>query len=304
MFETLVAENTMLFIFIVIGFVSVKLNLLYPHHIEGLSKVLLNIALPCAILNSLQIPFSKEVLRDIGITFCASVVILMFTFFAGAIFSKILHIEGIERKIWIACCVFSSILFIGIPIIGALYGNRGLIILVTYNTVANICLFSFGVKMFSNDQAVSIRLPELIKNPAIIAAIIGFLMFFLNLQLPEPLFKANASLGGLTVPISMLITGAMVATSNLGNLFRDKRVYYFCLVRLIIIPVILLTIMKPVFSSSMMLGIFLIVGSMPSGASNSVFAELYSGKGAVASRYIIMSTILSIVTIPVLFLFV
>ncbi|WP_025722175.1 AEC family transporter [Paenibacillus polymyxa] len=304
MLEILIHENMILVTYMAIGFLAFKLKLLHTSHMEGLSRVLLGVSLPSAILYSLQIPFSREMLRDIGITLIVAVAILFSTLAIGSLSARLLGIKTGKREVWVGCCVFSSILFIGMPIVEAMYGERGLALLVTYNAVFNVALFSMGVRIFSADKASTVSLAGVLRNPAIIATAVGFGMFFLNVRLPDPLLDASKSLGGLTVPIAMMMTGAMIAGSKLGSLLRSKRVYLFSLVRQIVVPVVLLVLFKSILEEGVLLGIAFLVSAMPSGASNSVFAETYGGRGGEASQYVVMSTLISIFTIPLLFLLV
>ncbi|AET59322.1 auxin efflux carrier [Paenibacillus terrae HPL-003] len=304
MLEILIHENMILLTYMVIGFLAFRLKLLHTSHMEGLSRVLLGISLPSAILYSLQIPLSRELLRDIGITLIVAVAILFSTLAIGRLSARLLGVKTGEREVWVGCCIFSSILFIGMPIVEAMYGERGLAILVTYNAVYNVALFSMGVRIFSAGKASTVSLAGLLRNPAIIATAAGFGMFLLNVRLPAPLLDASKSLGGLTVPIAMIITGSMIAGSKLGSLLRNKRVYLFSLVRQVVVPVVLLVMFKSIMEGGVLLGIAFLVSAMPSGASNSAFAETYGGRGGEASQYVVMSTLISIFTIPLLFLLV
>jgi len=301
MLDILIHENIILLIYMAVGFIAFRLKLLRKSHMEGLSKLLLGIVLPGAILYSLQIPYSRELLGDIGVTMLVAVAILLFTFAAGLLSAKVLLRAG-EREIWVGCCVFSSILFIGTPMVEALYGDRGLAILVTYNTVFNLALFSLGGSIFSGAGARMAPLSRLLGNPAILATAAGFIMFLFDARLPSPLLEASRWLGGLTVPIAMILTGSMIAGNKLGALLRSKRTYLFVLVRQILVPVACFLLIKQVLDDRVLLGIAFLVSAMPSGASNAVFAETYGGKGEEASQYIVMSTLCSIFTIPLLFL--
>ncbi|TKA00078.1 hypothetical protein FA950_28910 [Bacillus thuringiensis] len=160
-------QNAILFIYLIIGFSSVKFNWIKENQMPSLSNLLTNVALPFAILISFQSTFSEEM-----------------------------------RKIWIGCCTFSNILFIGIPIVGELYGSKGLIILVIYNTISSLFLFTIGIKLYSGNMKGKMNCKGFLSTPVIIASLGGFILFISNIHIPNPFYSAFQTLGNLTAPLS------------------------------------------------------------------------------------------------------
>ncbi|MGM0216103.1 hypothetical protein IGI42_003698 [Enterococcus sp. AZ109] len=263
------------------------------------SVLITNFALPCAVFNSFQIAYSKEILGLIFRSLALAVVFFTTLYLLSVLFARVFRIAETIRSIWIGCSTFSSVLFIGIPIVDALFGEIGLVILIAFNTIGNLFLFGLGESIFASKMLVSPR--KIFTTPAIIAAVVGFLCFLLQITVPEVISTPIQAIAGFTTPLAMMINGALLSKTLSPKLFTNVSTLQFCFVRLILIPVVLILFFKVFVKDPLLLQIVVLVSCMPSGAVNSVFAEKYSGQGRIASEFIIVSTLLSIVTIPALF---
>ncbi|MET1995667.1 AEC family transporter [Enterococcus faecium] len=288
----------MLLFYIIIGVILGK-NGLEDTGLDSFSLLLTNIALPCAILNSFQVPFTKEN----ALLFAKTIVIALLFFFGLFLLSilsaNVLRIPSQKRNVWIGCGTFSSVLFIGIPIVEALFGSKGLIVLVALNTIGNIFLFGFGESIFAGRLLVNIK--HIFRSPAILAALLGLLFFVVGFSLPDVLLVPIQNLAGFTSPLSMIINGALLSKTLSLKLFTNKDTLLFCFVRLIIFPIVIFFIFNLFIRDPFFMKLIILVACMPSGAVNSVFAEKYNSQGSLASNYIIVSTLCCIVTIPLMF---
>ncbi|MFT8917418.1 MAG: AEC family transporter [Oenococcus sp.] len=285
-----------LIIFMLFGFLLLKLGWIKKIHINGLSGLLTKLSLPCAILMSCQMPFSWQTAQIIGESAVISLLFMIVTLLLALLMPKIFRIKADLKNIWVGCCTFSNILFIGIPIIGSLYGHVGLIVLVTYNAFSNLFLFSLGIKLYSSVSKFEWR--SFLLTPAIAASILGFLLFFARIRIVSPISDSLSDLGNMTAPLSMLITGALFAQTDFKHLFKRLDLYEFCLTRLVILPLVLVPLLKFGIQNQIILGVMVIAAAMPAGAINTALAELYSGQGRRASEYVVSSTLLSMLTIP------
>ncbi|WP_050615581.1 AEC family transporter [Bacillus testis] len=298
MFYKVLNENTILLIFMIVGYALRKSRVMNTSNMDGLSKVLTLVALPAAIIISLQTPYTPQLLKKVGVTLIVSLLMTIVAFLIGIALTRLFRIQHVERKIWIGCCTFSNILFIGIPIIGSLFGNEGILMLVSYNTVCMFLLFTLGIVIYSNKGESSIQMKDFFLNPAVIATFVGFILFVANIALPKPIFGAVNALGGLTAPLSMLITGGMMADNKIGAFLIDFKVYLFSAIRLFLIPAVTYLLLLPIVKDPLIIGVLVIASAMPSGAMNVVFAEQYSSSGPLASKYVVMTTLLSVLTLP------
>lgn len=172
--------------------------------------------------------------------------------------------------------------------------------LVSYNTVSMFLLFTLGVVIYKNGAGKGIDVKQFLLNPAILATFIGFIFFVMEISLPSTVYRAIDSLGSMTAPLSMIITGATMAENRLLEFVKDYKVYLFSAFRLLLIPAITFIILKQFLEDPIIIGVLVIAAAMPSGAMNVVLAEQYNSSGAVASKYVVMTTILSIFTLPLM----
>jgi malate permease and related proteins len=139
-------------------------------------------------------------------------------------------------------------------------------------------------------------------NPGIISVFLGMILFLFSLRLPLPVFRAVELVGGMTVPLSMLIIGALLADADIKGFFSGLSVYYGTFVRLLLIPMIALVVLKVIGFPGQLLQICVLLVAMPAAANTAIFAEMYGADSQLASRCIVISTLLSIITIPLIVL--
>lgn len=298
MLVVILEQSSTLFVYLLIGFALARFDKISSKGIQEASFFLTNFALTCAVFDSFQTDFSQEKLRLIIQAFLVALLFIIFSIVISYLVTKFLNIDLGKRAIWQGCCIFSSILFIGIPIVDALYGEVGLILLVSFNTVFNLFLFGMGESIFSGK--ITFSFTKIVQTPAIIAMLLGFLIFLLDWQLPVFFTTPVKVIGSFTAPLSMMINGAMFYGSPLIQLLKDKDVLLFCLVRLLLLPILTIVVFRSFIQNDLLFAILVLVSAMPSGSMNAIFAEKYQRKGQLATNYVIASTLFSLVTIPII----
>lgn len=173
--------------------------------------------------------------------------------------------------------------------------------LVSFNTIFNLFLFGIGESIFSGEFKFSIK--KVLKTPAIIGVILGLVFFLLDFRLPEMLGTPIHQIGTWTAPVSMIINGAMFYGTPILKIMKSKDVVSFVIFRLLIVPIITIFLFKPFIQNDLLYALVILVSAMPSGSMNTVFAEAYKGEGKLASNYVIISTLFSLLTIPLMLQF-
>lgn len=299
MITTVIDQCLILLLFLIVGFVCTRKIWIHKNHMSSLSNLLTNIVLPSAILSSFNVNVADYDLNFFVTIIFISLFLVAFPFFLSKLLVSFTHMEIALKKVWVGCCTYSNILFIGIPIIGTLYGEKGLFILVIYNTISNLFLFTLGIKLYKNNvNFKSIGLSLL--SPALLASFLGILLLILDISLPKTLATALKELGNMTAPLSMIITGALFGLINIKKFIVSKNIYLFCFVRLIVIPGLVFIILNSFITDKLILGVIVLSAGMPAGATNTSLATIYSDKGPETSQYVVMSSILCIITLPIL----
>lgn len=294
-----------LFLMIAVGFVIKKRGVITSEANKGFSALLLKVASPFLVIASFQIPFSWELLNRAGIVFLFSIYIHLL----AMLVSKLLYrrYPVAVRKVLTFAAVYSNCGFMGIPLLHSLYGSTGVFYASIYIAVYNLFVWTHGVWLFnmpnhSGAGKASGGTWKSLLNPGIISVIAGMILFIFSIRLPEPLFKALELIGSTTTPLAMLIIGASIAEVRGGELLADGAVYFSAAVRLLIIPFGTLTALKLTGIHGALLGSCTLLAAMPCAANTVLFSELYGGDSSLASRCVAISTLLSMVTLPLIML--
>lgn len=298
-------SNTILvlLIYMIVGFLSRKFKLIDDDLNRGLSNILVSLTLPCSIIASLQIPFSNEILRNIILMFFLSFVFLFLNILIGYITSKIFKIAESKKNIWIFVIIFSNAIFLGKPVLEATVGEESLYLLFIFSIPFNIICFTFGVFLMQKGykEKKKINLIFLLKNNAIVANIIGIILFLLQLRLPDSIGKAIFNIGNMTTPLAMIILGVLVARTANVQALKDPIIYLLSFIRLIIMPLITLLCFN-FLNNKEIVAILVIISATPAASLAVIFAKIYNQDLTFTSKVVYISTILSIVTIPLVVL--
>ena len=114
MFLKIINENMILVLFMLIGFALRKSDSLNSIRMEGLSKILTNVALPAAIVISLQTAYTPELLRKVLVTLFITMIVVFGSYMFALVMTRLFHIRHFEKRVWLGCCTFSNLLFIGL----------------------------------------------------------------------------------------------------------------------------------------------------------------------------------------------
>ena len=294
---TIINQVIILALIMGIGILARKKGMLNAEVNSKLSDFLLNVTLPCLIVTSFNFEYSAEMMNNVKMIFFYSVLIHVVLIFISKVFA-VKFSEG-SKKVIRFVTVFSNSGFMGFPVLLGLYGNIGVFYGAVFNIPWNIFMLSFGSILFTGKKDLK-SLKRVITHPGIIATAVGMLMFVYSLSMPLPLEKAFASVGAMTTPLSMIIVGSMLAEIQLKEVFSGFEVYYVSAVRLIAAPLITLAIMKLLNADHLLTEIAVTIEAMPAAVIGTVLANKFGGDTKLASRCVFISTIISMITIPLI----
>lgn len=294
----IVAEQVItLFLIMAVGFYAKKKNIISGETSKRLSDILFKITMPLLIISSFQIDYSADMLKNIFmVLFWAfavhiiSVVVALFLYYKCPVESK---------KVLKFAVVFSNCGYMGFPVLESIVGSIGIFYGAVFLIPFNVFLWSYGVMVF-NDEKQKGTVGKVLTNPGIIAVALGMVLFMFSIKLPMPVFRATQTVGSMTTPLSMIIVGALMADIKLKDMFKGIEVYKTSAVRLLILPLVMYGIMRLLNVPDDVATIILILTAMPVAANTAIFAEQFDSDAGLASRCIGISTLLSILTIPLI----
>ena len=288
-----------LFLLMGIGFAASKAKFLDRSGSKALSSFLVNIALPCLVVISMQIPVNADTMEKTQTTLTLALVFFAISIAVAVIVPMFIPAKYSERGVFSFMLVFSNLGFMGIPVTQAIFGTDAVFYTTLFMLPFNLLVFTIGILMLRPDMRMNFN-PKLFVNPGIIASIIGMLFFFTGFTIPSPVYDVMDYLGSTTTPLAMVVTGALLATMPFSNLFSDYRIYILSAFRLLIIPVIVYLVISPYSTDPVIFAIPVLLAAMPAAANSVILAEEYNADSTLASKGVFITTLLSIVTIPVL----
>src|SRR5690554_4451087 len=299
--SVIINQVTVLFLLMMIGLYTTKRGIVTETIIEGFSSFLLNVSLPFMVITAFHMEFSREMLRDAGVVFLFSAALHLFTLLGSGFLFRRYPPE--KQKILRMVMIFSNCGFMGFPILESIYGKTGVFFGSIYVVVFNIFLWTAEVTLFTGVKDLR-AIKTALKNPGILAVGVGLPIFIFSPPIPAAVYTTLDMVGSMTTPLAMLIVGSLLANLKLKEVFAEPSIYYATLLRLIILPLLTMGIMRLLGSGGLVLQVMVTIMAMPAATTTVILAEKYGGNPEYASRIVFISTIISMITIPVMILLV
>lgn len=296
-FQTMVGLQLQLFIFVLSGFILTKIGTISASGRKSLSDLLINFILPCNIICSFQIDMTREIISS-----CAMMLLLAcLSQLLYLIASKFLYPGAPQERL--ACLRYATVCsnagFLGLPIIGGVFGAIGTLLTSVALIPQRVVMWSAGISLFTHTDGKSV-LKKLATHPCIVAVLIGFaLMIAGNPVLPVFLQKSLSGASACTTCMSMLVIGSILAGAEHIDL-KDGMMWWYTLVRLVLIPLLVLLLLSFLPIDRTIRGVMVLISGMPAGSTTAILAARYDGDAPFASCLVFVSTLLSLVSLPLL----
>lgn len=300
---TLIAVGTML-LYAVPGYLFVRFKLIKKEAIAAFATVLMYLCQPCLTLYSFQNSRYTQGFWKV----------IVFFFFFGLIFMglmMVLSYLAVRKKagdaryrIAAIANVFGNCGFLGIPLLEAVLPGepKALVLASVFMAAMNVLGWSAGSAIIARDKKY-ISAKKIFLNPAILALVMALPMFFLHYTLPGQLLNLVTVLGKMTTPLCMLIMGMRLATMGIKEIFEDHLVYVSIFIKQMVMPALaLFTIMALPLDLYVKQTMF-IVCATPVASVVLNFAEMIGEGQKTAANMVLLGTALSVITIPVMVLF-
>lgn len=286
------------------GFVLCKAKKGVASHAKTLSALLVYILTPAMILKSfLATEFSLDSLKEIGIFFAATLVIQLLFFLILFLVLRKRYGEA-KFRIFTVASVLGNVGFFGLPLITGIFPDEPIV--ACYSSVfvlsMNLLVFTMGIFMITNDRKY-ISIKSAILNPTTLSLVVALPLFVCGVDFPEIVDAPINILAGAVTPVCMIILGMRLSVTDLKMLFMRPFVYATCLMKLIVFPLFayLLVCFIPFFDQIFKISI-LVLCATPSGAIITSLAELHECEQELSANVVLLTTVLSLVTLPVLLL--
>lgn len=282
------------------GYAVVKAGLMKSSESKSVSVILVYLVIPCVIIKAFQVDYTPDVQKGLFLAIAAAVAVHILFLLITIPLKKIFQMDVIEQ----ATSIYSNAGILVIPLVQELLGQDYVIYSSAYIAVQLILLWAQGKNMLCEEEKLEWK--KVFLNVNIISIIAGIVLFLFRIKLPAGVQDVLGMMNNMIGPLGMLLAGMAIAEVPLKSIFTKKRNYLSVALRLLLYPVLGLFLMKAIQivvnlenSSQILLTVYLACVT-PACASVTSMAQLYDKDAAYASSLYVLTTLLSIVTMPVM----
>lgn len=279
---------------VLVGIYLSRRGFLSEQGTRDLGAILIRVIIPVVIVKSFITPFSAQRLQQLGLSFLLALLSYVLAMAVSwLVFGKRRRIENFAAS-------FCNAGFIGIPLAQAVIGEEGVFFIASSIALLNLFQWTYGVYiMTDNRDAISAK--TIVKNPVVIAIVIGLLLFLTRLPVPPVVVSTLGYIAGMNTPVAMILLGTYMARLPMRRILLEKRAYLCVVLRLLVIPALTLLVFRllPVGDRGVLLTVFL-AAATPVGANICVFAQQNNCDYELSVVTVCLSTLLSAVTVPLL----
>lgn len=311
-------QMIMIFILISIGLLLYKKEMLSEMTSKQISGIIVNVTNPALLICSAFRDEPKVSVSELGIALGIYLVIYAILIAVSFLIPRILRVPDMYHYAYQMLTIFGNVSFIGIPLASAVLGTESLIFVSIYNLIFNILIYTFGISLLQKaaekqsaasaqkiDTAphdTSPRWKKLI-NAGTISAAATIIFYLGNFHVPAIVSSTLTYMGQATTLLSMLVLGASVAQMTPRDIFSHPKLYGFTLLRQIMVPVGCILLLRPVIHNPLILNTMALMLAVPAANMPLMLSKQLRVETATISQGIILTTILSLVTIPLVSLF-
>lgn len=332
----LINQLGMFVIYILAGIILIRTKVLNRENMEVVSRLVIKLALPVMIFTNTVNGVDKEMLFHslsiLGIAFFMYICLFGLSFLSG----KLFHLQGDHQQLYSAMSAFGNIGFMGIPIVTSIFPERGMLYISVFTMIDQLMLWTVGVRLTSKagdrvekvseiqsscgqvkadrknvavgrsatdrtvDKRVSFDFKKLI-NPVTVAIVLSLIFILAGIQLPEILNTAFSKIGATATPLAMIYLGGVFACMDVRKYVCKLDYYGIVVIKMLIFPVIFYLIQGLLPISAEIRMTMTLTSAMPVMSSVVMMANAYGTDGDYAMGGILVTTVCSIVTLPLVY---
>ena len=288
-----------LFLLLILGFVLFKCHIFDEYTNKKISALIVNVASPMLIISSIA---GVEGSNKSIVFLMIGAGILMYIGFIilGKIINRIFPFPKKDWPVYECMVVFANTGFMGYPVLLDVFGQEAVFYASLIHMAFNFFVYTYAIMCLTkgDDSEFKLNFKQLL-TPGIILIFVGIFIYLFDIQLPSVLMDTINSVGSLTAPLSMMMIGSSLAVYPIKDSFTDWRSYVFAFVRLMIVPFVTMIMCRLLHIDAYYANITIITNAMPVGSMVLMLATQYNANVKIVTRNIVVSTLLSVITIPI-----
>lgn len=285
-----------LFSFIMVGFLLSKLKRIDKINNQVLSRLVAEVLTPALILSSV---FTKNSINaDIVVKESLVAGMILYGLYLIIFYIvKLLPLKKSTCDIYKMSIMFTNTSFIGYPILRIIYGDFSVFIFSLMHLLFNLLLFSVGTITMSKQSRLSLKS---IITPGFISSILALICYIMHISCNDYVLDFLTTLGNASVPLSMIVIGVSLSFVDIRKAIKRIDIYLFCIIKLCILPLLFILIGRLLPFDVFIQNLFIFSTMLPTGSMVVILANQYEYESEFASLIVFITTLCSVITIPLL----
>ena len=297
--SVLIPKMIVFVVLMVIGYLCAKTNFAGREFTKDASKMVINVFMSATIINSVLVSdarLSGGELLQVMLVLCMSVGVC---WVLGAISCRLVGLGDREPLFELLVAVMNN-MFIALPVVETLFGSQAVFYCSLSCIPFNVLLYTFGIyRLQGGEGKGSVRLKDIFSVP-LLATLVALVIFLLHPPVPPVVKDLASTMAAATMPLSMIVIGSSLGSVSLLDAFKKGKLYLMCAIRLLLCP-LLVWLLAGLMTEDLMLRVTAtIIAAAPSGVVVSVLAIQYDRDAVFTSEGILLSTVFSMLTIPLI----
>jgi len=296
--STLFIQQGTVFILMLVGLILKKKGIIDVAGRTTLTDLCINVIIPCNIFKSFLMNSTMEMLRACLLTIVVGFAIEGFCLVLNKfLFNKF---PDKKKKILQYGTLVTNAGFLGTAIVEGIYGAEGVMYGAIFLIPMRIIMWSAGTAYFVSDGGVDKKkiIKNIVTHPCLVAVYLGTVFLLTQWKVPGILLKPIQYIGNCNTAITMIIVGTILADEKLITVFTDGFSYVFSAFRLLVLPAVCYGLCLLLGMSGTALGVSVLMIGMPMASTTAIFAARYGSDASFATKCVVLSTLLSMLTIP------
>ena len=299
-FTGLFEMQGMLFTIMILGYIFRKAGMISNEGKSLLTDLVLYVTLPASIIKSFQIEFNHQILVS-----CIVVIVVAAGIQVGAWLLGMILYPGFpdeRKKVLQYATICSNAGILGNPIAEGIFGSMGLLYASIYTIPQRTFMWSIGLTYFTQAPDMKTLIKKVSTHPCIVSVVIGMLIMVFQIPVPGFLSLTIKNIAGGNTFLAMSLVGTILAEVPFRSL-PEKDTVYYSFIRLFFIPFLVYLACHFAQVDSLVTGVSVVLSGMPSASVTAVLAAKYGKDEVFATKCVVLSTLLSMVTVPLWCLF-
>ncbi len=296
--QTVAIQMVALFLLVLAGYVSRKCGLMGQDFDRKLSNFVIQVTAPCLVIASTMgdvMPDRSHILPLLGVGAATYAVLIALAY----VLPKFMPVKESDRGMYSFMLTFANVGFIGYPIVASIFGQSAVFYACILNAPNTLTIFVWGVMFITGDKAGKFN-PKLLLSPAMIATYISIVIVALGWKAPEFIAQPFTLLGNMTVPAALLVIGSSIGGMPVRQMAGSIGTYVMCVFRLLLLPVGLFYLFRLCGVDQQIDAINAVLIGMPVASYGTMFCMKYNKDTTVMTQGTFLSTVLSVLSIPLL----